>query len=124
MHAFAVCLLVVTSLLSVQVQPAAGSPPEQGPTPGLLDRYGDPLPEGAVARVGSVRLRHAQLKAFTLVPDGRTAVTFGHAAVLERVGSREARQLLEELANGAAQALESNEAKATLARMTSAQTKP
>jgi len=46
--------------------------------PHLVDLYGDPLPLGAVARLGSVRLRHAELKDFALLPDGQTAVTVGH----------------------------------------------
>src|SRR6516165_8525569 len=41
------------------------------------DRYGDPLPEGAVARLGSARLRHAYLSDFVLLPDGRTVLTAG-----------------------------------------------
>ena len=57
--------------------PAIAGPPERGPMPHLVDLYGDPLPEGAVVRLGSVRLRHAGLKDFTLLADGKTAVTVG-----------------------------------------------
>src|SRR5262249_26468138 len=84
MHGFAVRLLMVTSLLSVSVQPSAGRPAEQEPAPPLRDRYGDPLPAGAVARLGSVRLRHPELTAFTLLPDGRTAVTVGRDQMVRR----------------------------------------
>lgn len=56
---------------------AAAGPVERGPMPHLVDRYGDPLPAGAVARLGSVRLRHPGLKDFALLPDGKTAVTVG-----------------------------------------------
>src|SRR5215218_8936318 len=52
-------------------------PPERGPMPHLVDLYGDRLPEGAVARLGSLRLRHPGLRDFTLLPDGKTAVTVG-----------------------------------------------
>jgi WD40 repeat protein len=52
-------------------------PPERGPMPHLVDLYGDALPEGAVARLGSVRLRHLGLADFGLVADGKTAVTVG-----------------------------------------------
>src|SRR4051812_11849449 len=55
----------------------SAGPPERGPMPHRLDRYGDPLPEGAVARLGSVRLRHAGLTDFRLLADGKTAVTVG-----------------------------------------------
>jgi hypothetical protein len=51
--------------------------PERGPMPHLVDLYGDPLPEGAVARLGSVRLRHPGLKDFAFLADGRTVVTVG-----------------------------------------------
>jgi WD40 repeat protein len=49
--------------------------------PPRTDRYGDPLPEGALARLGSVWLRHAGLGDFVLLPDGKTAVTAGRGHV-------------------------------------------
>src|SRR5262245_9646337 len=39
----------------------------------LTDLYGDRLPAGAVARLGSLRLRHLGLADFFLRPDGRSA---------------------------------------------------
>jgi hypothetical protein len=44
-----------------------------------LDRYGDPLPEGAVARFGSGRLRHpgGDATAIAFSPDGKSVVTVG-----------------------------------------------
>src|SRR5690242_1462593 len=74
-------LTLRAGLLLIGLAVPAGSlpagPPERGPTPHLVDFYGDPLPDGAVARLGSVRLRHAGLKSFALLPDGKTAVTVG-----------------------------------------------
>src|SRR4051812_28630778 len=52
---------------------AAAAPPARP----LLDRYGDPLPQGAVARLGAARLRHAWMFAFALLPDNKTVVTAG-----------------------------------------------
>ena len=43
------------------------------------DRYGDPLPPGAVARLGTIRWRHAGLTtAVQFAPDGRSLFTMGH----------------------------------------------
>src|SRR5262249_13402374 len=42
--------------------------------PARADRHGDPLPPGAVARLGTVRLR-TTATAFVLTPDGKTILT-------------------------------------------------
>lgn len=65
------------STLLLTLPSATAAPPERGPMPHLVDLYGDPLPEGAIARLGSIRLRHANLSDFTILPDGTTAVTVG-----------------------------------------------
>src|SRR5205823_3199593 len=41
------------------------------------DLHGDPLPEGALARLGSLRLRHAGLSDFMLPEDGKTILSAG-----------------------------------------------
>jgi RNA polymerase sigma factor (sigma-70 family) len=60
------------------VREAADPPPGNEPLPPRQDRLGDPLPAGAVARMGSSRLRHlthtASLGA-EVSPDGKTLVT-------------------------------------------------
>ena len=68
---------------------AAGQPPpvrdEQIPdkaNSGRTDVYDDPLPGGAVARLGSVRLRHAGLSDFVFLPDGKTVLSAGSDRVL------------------------------------------
>jgi WD40 repeat protein len=52
--------------------PSAAAGEEQAHT----DRYGDPLPPGALARLGTVRFRHGDvIDAISLSPDGRTLAT-------------------------------------------------
>lgn len=61
--------ILVSSLLAVAGEAAA--PPWAG-----RDRYGDPLPPGALARCGTVRLRSVG-GPFALSPDGKTVATGG-----------------------------------------------
>jgi len=65
------------SLARLKRRPAP-SPPTKIPEPGIrTDLYGDPLPAGAVARLGTVRLRHSSYFATAMVvtPDGKTVLS-------------------------------------------------
>ena len=44
---------------------------------GGVDRFGDPLPPGAVARLGTIRLRHAQVTSLGFADRGRVLVSCG-----------------------------------------------
>src|SRR5579871_3705874 len=47
-----------------------------------LDRFGDPLPEGAVARMGSGRMRQgSSIRSLSFTPDGKSLVAGGYGQV-------------------------------------------
>jgi WD40 repeat protein len=67
-------------------QPGAPSRAEKGPTkaeegqasqPRLTDRYGDPLPAGAVRRLGTSRLRGGLTHDLAFTPDGKALASTG-----------------------------------------------
>src|SRR4051794_23796037 len=65
--------------------------------PGRTDLHGDPLPEGAVARLGSVRLRHAGgVRQVVYTPDGMRLISLGEQDNLLRVWSASTGQLIRE----------------------------
>jgi RNA polymerase sigma factor (sigma-70 family) len=58
--------------------PAARALPPADDRPARRDRYGDPLPEGAIARLGTVRLRHSfTVYSVAFSPDGTRLATTG-----------------------------------------------
>src|SRR5580693_8875517 len=72
------CWLISLSLAVLLGQPAgaSGSLPQQP----KLDSYGDPLPDGALLRIGTVRLHPgAAVEALAFTADGKCLVTANRA---------------------------------------------
>jgi WD40 repeat protein len=64
--------VVVLALLTNSAVCAGGSKPQRK----HVDFYGDPLPDGAVARLGTLRLRHARgVGIVALAPDGKVVAS-------------------------------------------------
>src|SRR5262245_21415211 len=59
----------------------ASAQPKGTPAP-RMDLYGDPLPDGAIARLGSIRLRHAGLSDYVFLDGGRTLLSAGSDRIL------------------------------------------
>src|SRR2546422_11456240 len=68
--------LMLGSAAALGEQPAQAKPSNEATKP-RTDLYGDPLPPGAVARLGSLRLRHYGLNDLVFSADGKTLVSTG-----------------------------------------------
>ncbi len=83
---FRCCLLTAVFLLPGlgPALHAEDEKPEEQPKPAAMDLYGDPLPPGAVARLGTLRLRHPGMAAvLAFGPKGRSLVAAGYAGVVD-----------------------------------------
>jgi RNA polymerase sigma factor (sigma-70 family) len=89
----------VVGLAVGTTQPPESPPPDAPPvavaSPPLVDHFGDALPDGALARLGTVRFRHASHAcAIAFAPDGRSLASSGFHAVLHIWESSSGKELL------------------------------
>jgi WD40 repeat protein len=109
MHAAASpCLRLQPLLLLFLAAPiASASPPAAKPE--RLDVYGDPLPDGALARLGTIRFREGfAIKATALSPDGKALAVASQDDVVRLLDAgtgKELRQLKSSYAGGVFQFL-------------------
>lgn len=75
-------LMLLSLMLVSRVQAADQREPTTAKPEARLDLYGDPLPPGAVARIGSIRLRHAALSDLIYLPDGKMILSVGGDRIL------------------------------------------
>jgi WD40 repeat protein len=93
--------LTATLALVVSSACRAEPPPLAETTPLRLDRHGDPLPPGAVARLGSMRLRHGgQVNRIVFSPTEQGLISAGQDGVVrfwDPASGREVRRLRDRL---------------------------
>ena len=79
---------VRTGALLLTVGLASASQPEKPTAEPVAavrnDLYGDPLPDGALARLGSARLRHAGIHQVVFSADGKSLASTGNDNVVRR----------------------------------------
>jgi len=95
-------MVTVLGLACLTVAAAPDTAPRETKAPAATkgkpgtDRYGDPLPDGALARLGTTRLRHgADVTFVAFGPDGRTLVTAAEdntIRIWDLAGGREIRR--------------------------------
>ena len=75
-------LVVLSLLITSDASAADQRNPVTAKAEARVDLYGDPLPTGAIARIGSIRLRHAALSDLIYLPDGKTILSAGGDRIL------------------------------------------
>jgi RNA polymerase sigma factor (sigma-70 family) len=105
--AIAVTVIGVASVGLAQLTPTKDSPIAKANSPAAKevprrDRFGDPLPDGAVRRFGTLRFRHEAVAALAFTPDGKhlvAGVGSSPLAVFDATDGRRLRNVGETSAN-------------------------
>src|SRR5262245_9995243 len=80
--------VLVFGLLAAGIRLVGDAPAGAGAARGQpgVDRHGDPLPPGATARLGTVRLRHAgEVRGVVFAPDGKAVASVGEGPAAVRI---------------------------------------
>ena len=98
-HLLVVC--ACTALAAAVLVAPPSDPPRAAERPAKeaaarTDRYGDPLPDGAVARLGTVRFRHSGgfISSLVYTPDGKTLVSGGDDGTVRLWEVKSGREML------------------------------
>ncbi len=78
-----VAAVVVLAVCHVAALKAGSQPPQPaaGPAPKRVDHLGDPLPDGAVARLGTTRYRHRGMDLLGFTADGKSLMFLGSGTI-------------------------------------------
>jgi WD40 repeat protein len=86
--------LIIGWFLFAVLHPAQGEPPHN-PKDSRADAYGDPLPAGAIMRMGTIRFRAGEwMSGLALAPDGKLLASLGKDGavhIFDAVSGRESR---------------------------------
>jgi WD40 repeat protein len=74
-------VLAACSLAATAFSPSHQFNPPVQDKPPRLDEHGDPLPDGAIARIGTTRFRHNGMELLGFTPDGKALMYLGSGAI-------------------------------------------
>ncbi|HYV37987.1 MAG TPA: WD40 repeat domain-containing protein, partial [Gemmataceae bacterium] len=72
-------VVVIITVALMALDNAAAQPAQ--PAKARVDQFGDPLPDGGLARIGSTRYRHGGMDLLAFTPDGKSLIFHGGGAI-------------------------------------------